>query len=80
MAPHNLYPLLRRSIGSLLTHTDNQVFSKLEFERVLNASAWRMYSTGSGQLAAIKELREKTGAPMKDVKQVLVSSNWDIGV
>ncbi|KAL9266736.1 Elongation factor Ts, mitochondrial-like protein [Drosera capensis] len=40
---------------------------------------FRSYSvSGSDQISLIKQLRERTSAPMKDVKSALVDSNWDI--
>ncbi|CAI5990953.1 unnamed protein product [Closterium sp. NIES-64] len=35
-------------------------------------------SGGGGNLAAIKELRARTGAPVKDVKAALVAAGWDL--
>ena len=32
------------------------------------------------QMCLIKQLREKTSAPIKDVKASLVDCNWDIGI
>lgn len=34
---------------------------------------------GASQLQLIKELRERTGAPMTDVKNALTATNWDLG-
>lgn len=34
---------------------------------------------GASQLQLIKELRERTGAPMTDVKNALAATNWDLG-
>lgn len=42
----------------------------------------RRYSSdvsASEQMSLIKKLRERTSAPIKDVKSALVASNWDIG-
>ncbi|KAJ1442552.1 UBA-like superfamily [Sesbania bispinosa] len=36
------------------------------------------YSSSSNQMNLIKQLRERTSAPIKDVKAALVDSNWDI--
>jgi hypothetical protein len=36
-------------------------------------------SSSSNQTNLIKQLRERTCAPMKDVKAALIESNWDIG-
>jgi len=35
-------------------------------------------STASNEINLIKQLRERTSAPIKDVKAALVDSNWDI--
>lgn len=34
----------------------------------------------SEQMSLIKQLREKTSAPIKDVKASLINCNWDIGI
>lgn len=34
---------------------------------------------GSNQMSLIKQLRERTSAPIKDVKAALIDCNWDIG-
>jgi len=40
----------------------------------------RRYSASSSdQMGLIKQLRERTSAPIKDVKSALVECNWDIG-
>jgi hypothetical protein len=39
----------------------------------------RAFSAASNQLALIKELRERSGAPMTDVKAALQATDWDIG-
>lgn len=53
-----------------------------EFEWVLCFSnACRRYSAEVGstdQVGLIKQLRERTSAPMKDVKSALVDCNWDL--
>lgn len=36
-------------------------------------------SSSSDQMSLIKQLRERTSAPIKDVKAALIDSNWDIG-
>lgn len=35
--------------------------------------------SGSEQMNLIRQLRERTSAPIKDVKSALVGCNWDIG-
>ena len=39
----------------------------------------RFFAAPSNQLQLIKELRERTGAPMTDVKTALQAANWDLG-
>lgn len=46
------------------------------------ASNWeclRGYAGASSSLAAIKELRERSGAPIVDVKSALEEAAWDLG-
>lgn len=43
------------------------------------AQQLRRYAAPSNQLQLIKELRERTGAPMTDVKTALQAANWDLG-
>lgn len=35
--------------------------------------------SASDQMSLIRQLRERTSAPIKDVKSALVGCNWDIG-
>ena len=45
-------------------------------------SSQRVFSSGlqkKDEMAAIKELRARTGAPVKDVKAALESAEWQIG-
>ena len=42
----------------------------------------RLFSSGlqkKDEMAAIKELRARTGAPVKDVKAALEAAEWQIG-
>ena len=39
----------------------------------------RQFAAASNQLAAIKELREKSGAPIAEVKSALTEAGWDLG-
>lgn len=39
----------------------------------------RSFSSMSDQMSVIKELRERTSAPITDVKASLVECNWDLG-
>jgi len=43
-----------------------------------NASYYSSSSSASENVNLIKQLRERTSAPIKDVKAALVDSNWDI--
>jgi len=43
------------------------------------ASSSSSSSAPSNQLALIKALREKSGAPVTDVKMALVEAQWDEG-
>ena len=37
-------------------------------------------SSSSDQMSLIKQLRQRTSAPMKDVKAALIDCNWEIGI
>ena len=39
----------------------------------------RSYAVAAGSMALVKDLREKSGAPISDVKSALVEANWDPG-
>lgn len=39
----------------------------------------RCFAAAPSQLQLIKELRERTGAPMSDVKTALQAAGWDLG-
>lgn len=41
--------------------------------------ALRRYAAAAGSMALVKDLREKSGAPISDVKSALVEANWDPG-
>jgi len=43
-----------------------------------NYSSSSSSSTASNEINLIKQLRERTSAPIKDVKAALVDSNWDL--
>ena len=40
---------------------------------------FRGYVAAAGSLALVKDLREKSGAPISDVKSALVEADWDPG-
>ena len=62
---HRLLPLLSEQLG----HSANSV----------SIQALRTYAAASGSMALVKDLREKSGAPIQDVKSALVEANWDPG-
>lgn len=39
----------------------------------------RCFAVASSQMTAIKSLRERTNAPISDVKAALVEAEWDLG-
>ena len=39
----------------------------------------RSYATAAGSMALVKDLRERSGAPISDVKSALVEADWDLG-
>lgn len=49
-----------------------------EYAHIRN-ECFRALSSGAGNMALIKELRERSQAPISDVKAALVQSNWDLG-
>lgn len=63
---HRLLPLLSRQLGHSVTDAPMQ--------------ALRSYAVAAGSMALVKDLREKSGAPISDVKSALVEANWDPGV
>ena len=60
-----LIPLLSKQVG----------FSQSQ----LVSSNVRNYAAAAGSMALVKDLREKSGAPISDVKSALVEANWDPG-
>ena len=42
-------------------------------------AAVRTYAVAAGSMALVKDLRDKSGAPISDVKSALVEANWDPG-
>ena len=43
------------------------------------SSTCRGYAAAAGSMSLVKDLREKSGAPISDVKSALVEANWDPG-
>jgi translation elongation factor EF-Ts len=39
-----------------------------------------MEASSSDQMSLIKQLRQRTSAPIKDVKAALIDCNWEIGM
>eukprot|EP00271_Cylindrocystis_brebissonii_P009583 TRINITY_DN24585_c0_g1_i1.p1 TRINITY_DN24585_c0_g1~~TRINITY_DN24585_c0_g1_i1.p1 ORF type:complete len:432 (-),score=102.37 TRINITY_DN24585_c0_g1_i1:257-1552(-) len=72
-------PLASRS--SIWSHASFETDLRLSGEPAIRTA---LYSTpaaplrGSLNVAAVKQLRERSGAPMKDVKKALEQCNWDI--
>lgn len=54
--------------------------SYLSHERQMALRSFSVEVSSSEQLNLIKQLRERTSAPIKDVKSALVSCNWDIEI
>ena len=46
----------------------------------LAAAHSRGLAVASSQMTAIKSLRERTNAPISDVKSALIEADWDLGV
>lgn len=71
--------------GVLFTMLSEKAAVMPNYSRSINGFGIRFtqkYSSevsGSEQVNLIKQLRERTSAPMKEVKSSLVASNWDIG-
>ena len=72
----------RASLDHQSTETQIAIFANRPcgsaiFLRRFNVEA----SSSSGdQMSLIRQLRERTSAPIKDVKAALVNCNWDIGL
>lgn len=64
-ALHQLLPLLSSQLGHSAASVPVQ--------------ALRTYAVAAGSMALVKDLREKSGAPISDVKSALVEANWDPG-
>lgn len=45
----------------------------------IHHQTWRCFAAAPNQMALIKQLREKTGAPIADVKSALQQAEWDLG-
>ena len=43
------------------------------------SSTCRGYAAAATSMSLVKDLREKSGAPISDVKSALVEANWDPG-
>lgn len=76
------YGQLSRSYGSQAFRVGQLVKAregaKLPLSLMLSRRLSAAAST-SEQMNLIRQLREKTSAPIKDVKSSLISCNWDIG-
>ena len=70
---HSLSPCKAASSFAQSRRSDEpSLLSHLSFLRNYSVAA-------SDQMNLIKQLRERTSAPIKDVKAALVDSNWNIG-
>lgn len=65
----------RSCYGSII---DDEVQSSIGFSGVF-VRRFNSGASSSDQMSLIKQLRERTSAPIKDVKSALVDCNWDIG-
>lgn len=79
-SPHK-FSTWASKMGSLEQTTETQMSvladkpcGSLIFRRRFGSEA-----SAADQMGLIRQLRERTSAPMKDVKAALVDCNWDIG-
>ena len=56
-----------------------QVLRPAEELQRLRDSGLRAFAAAAGQLDAIKALRERSGAPISEVKAALTEASWDAG-
>jgi hypothetical protein len=59
-----------------------KLLSKAQFQSAFTDVAdahGRGLAVASSQMSAIKSLRERTNAPISDVKSALVEAEWDLG-
>lgn len=56
-------------------NANSAIYSRFSLLRRFSVEAL----AGSDQMSLIKQLRERTSAPIKDVKAALIDCNWDIG-
>ncbi|KAG5405056.1 hypothetical protein IGI04_011175 [Brassica rapa subsp. trilocularis] len=66
----------RRQVGVFLYSASGRFSSRNEYSTV--ASKLEKSPAVSDQMSLIKQLRQRTSAPIKDVKASLVECNWDI--
>uniref|UniRef100_A0A2N9IF05 Elongation factor Ts, mitochondrial n=1 Tax=Fagus sylvatica TaxID=28930 RepID=A0A2N9IF05_FAGSY len=64
-----------RSIGAILY---NRLLPNTCSRTFTSEASSSSSSSSSNQMNLIKQLRERTSAPIKDVKAALMDSNWDI--
>lgn len=79
----NEYSTVASKLESLLSHTKSFVSPGYASPFRGFGNFLRSFSSESpavsDQMSLIKQLRQRTSAPIKDVKASLVECNWDIG-
>lgn len=68
-----------RLLSSSFTHADSRCGVGGGGLAIFSRSFSAEVSSSSNQMNLIKQLRERTSAPIKDVKAALIQCNWDIG-
>lgn len=71
--------LHNRLLSSSFTYTDSRCDVGGGGLAIFSRSFSAEVSSSSNQMNLIKQLRERTSAPIKDVKAALIQCNWDIG-
>lgn len=54
-------------------------FGRLNLLRESQILSLRSFATASSRISAIKDLREKSGAPIAEVKHALEEADYDLG-
>lgn len=74
-----LLQALRQAAGLQTARHGGSALREALLPAIVLTQQLRGYAAPSNQLQLIKELRERTGAPMTDVKTALQAANWDLG-
>jgi translation elongation factor Ts len=53
---------------------------RVNYMKLFTGASYSSFTSASKEMNLIKQLRERTSAPIKEVKAALVDSNWDIEV